>query len=271
MAHQQTRIFITGGASGLGLAIAQACLQRGWKVCVGDLAEKATETLAAAPVDQFMYQRCDVTQESDLQAVADHLQQQWGGIDILVNNAGVAQVGAIDDVSLQDWRWIMDINLLGVVAGCKAFTPLLKAQGQGHIVNIASMAGLLDVANMSSYNVSKAAVVSLSETLQNELKPSGIHTSVVCPSFFRTNLGDSMRSNVPGMDKTLDKLMNKSELSAEDIAQQILQAIERKTFYVLPHKQGRRLWLLKRFLPRNWYLYLMQRGGKPGGKKKTDN
>ncbi|RUO27141.1 short chain dehydrogenase [Aliidiomarina minuta] len=268
MAQQQTRVFITGGASGLGLAIAQVCLQQGWKVCVGDLAATPTQELKTAPPEQFIYQRCDVTQEADLQAAADHLQQQWGGIDVLINNAGVAQVGAIDDVSMQDWRWIMDINLLGVVAGCKAFTPLLKAQGQGHIVNIASMAGLLDVANMSSYNVSKAAVVSLSETLQNELLPFGIHTTVVCPSFFRTNLGDSMRSTVPGMDKTLDKLMNKSELSADDIAQRIILAIERQTFYLLPHKQGRRLWLLKRFLPRNWYLRLMQRGGKPGGKKR---
>lgn len=268
MTQQQTRVFITGGASGLGLAIAQACLQKGWKVCVGDRSETPVPEFEAAPPEQFIYQLCDVTQEADLQAVADHLQQQWGGIDILINNAGVAQVGAIEDVSLQDWRWIIDINLLGVVAGCKAFTPQLKAQGHGHIVNIASMAGLLDVANMSSYNVSKAAVVSLSETLQNELQPFGIHTSVVCPSFFRTNLGNSMRSTVPGMDKTLDKLMNKSELSAGDIAQQIMQAIERKTFYVLPHKQGRRLWLLKRFLPRRWYQRLMQRSGKPGGKKR---
>lgn len=259
MSDTTTRIFITGGASGLGLALAQRCLAAGWRVCVADLAEQSQPDVLPAPSDTFSYQRCDVTQEKDLQDAADAMVRNWGGVDIVVNNAGVAQVGAIDDVSIQDWEWIVNINLLGVVRGCKVFTPLLKKQGHGHIINVASMAGLLDVPNMASYNASKAAVVSLSETLQNELAPQGITVSVVCPSFFRTNLGNSMRSTVPGMQKKLDKLMSKSELSAADIADAMLDAIEKKRFYVIPHKQARRAWLFKRFLPRRWYRRMMQK------------
>ncbi|MGX5913126.1 SDR family oxidoreductase [Aliidiomarina sp. Khilg15.8] len=253
------RIFITGGASGLGLALAQRCIAKGWRVCIGDLAEQSDPAVLPAPSDTFLYQRCDVTREADLQSAADAMVRSWGGVDILVNNAGVAQVGAIDDVSMQDWEWIVNINLLGVVRGCKVFTPLLKKQGHGHIVNVASMAGLLDVPHMASYNASKAAVVSLSETLQNELAAYGINVSVACPSFFRTNLGDSMRSTVPGMQKKLDKLMSKSELSADDIAAAMLAAVEEKRFYVIPHKQARRAWLFKRFLPRRWYRRMMQK------------
>lgn len=259
MSDTTTRIFITGGASGLGLALAQRCLAAGWRVCVADLAEQPQPDVLPAPSDTFRYQRCDVTREKDLQDAADTMVRHWGGVDIVVNNAGVAQVGAIDDVSMQDWEWIVNINLLGVVRGCKVFTPLLKKQGHGHIINVASMAGLLDVPHMASYNASKAAVVSLSETLQNELAPQGIAVSVVCPSFFRTNLGNSMRSTVPGMQKKLDKLMSKSELSAEDIADAMLDAIEKKRFYVIPHKQARRAWLFKRFLPRRWYRRMMQK------------
>lgn len=256
---RSTRIFITGGASGLGLALAQRCIASGWRVCVGDLAEQPDPATLPPLSDTFMYQRCDVTREADLQSAADAMLREWGSVDVVVNNAGVAQVGAIDDVSMQDWEWIVNINVLGVVRGCKVFTPILKQQGHGHIVNVASMAGLLDVPNMASYNASKAAVVSLSETLQNELAAHGISVSVACPSFFRTNLGESMRSTVPGMQKKLDKLMSKSELSADDIASAILAAIEAKRFYVIPHKQARRAWLFKRFLPRNWYRRMLQK------------
>ena len=258
---QQPRVFITGGSSGLGLALVKACLARGAKVCIGDLKEPAEA------LDNTLFMPCDVTRIEDLERVAAHLEQDWGGVDWVFNNAGVAQVGPIESVSMDDWEWITQINLFGVVRGCKVFTPMLKAQGAGHIVNVASMAGLLDVPNMASYNATKAAVVSLSETLHNELAPHGIGVSVVCPSFFRTNLGTSMRSTVPGMEKSLDKLMSKSVLSADDIAQLILTAIDKQQFYVVPHKEARRLWLLKRFLPRGQYVKLLRKGGKPGAGK----
>lgn len=253
------RVFITGGASGLGLALVKYYQQQGWQVAIGDLQTEVGEQVAAELGSGVRFLTCDVTRLTDLQHVARELQESWGGVDLVINNAGVAQVGAIDDVKLSDWEWIININLLGVVRGCQVFTPLFKQQGHGHFVNISSMAGLLDLPNMGSYNATKAAVVSLSETLQNELAPHNIDVTLVCPSFFRTNLGESMRSTVPGMDQTLDRLMAKSELSADDIARQIAQAVANRQFYLLPHKKALRSWRLKRWLPRRWYTRMLQK------------
>ncbi|RUO35782.1 SDR family oxidoreductase [Aliidiomarina sanyensis] len=262
--NTKKRIFITGGASGFGLALARHFTQAGWRVAIGDIQDQAGEQ-AVVELSQLndeaevRYLHCNVTQESDLAKAMAVMQRDWGGLDVLVNNAGVAQVGAIDTVDMQDWQWITDINLFGVVRGCKHAIPLFKTQGSGYIVNVASMAGLLDVPNMTAYNATKAAVVSVSETLQHELAPHNIGVSVVCPSFFRTNLGGSMRSTVPGMDKTLDKLMSKSRLTADDIAQQVARGIETGQFYILPHANAKRIWRLKSWLPRRWYARMMQK------------
>jgi NAD(P)-dependent dehydrogenase (short-subunit alcohol dehydrogenase family) len=253
------RIFITGGASGLGKAMALRFARAGWKVCIADLNDaRGAETLAALGRDgRFL--RCDVTREEDLRAAAETLQARWGGVDVVVNNAGVAQAGAIEDVSIDDWRWIIDINLLGVVRGCKVFTPLFRRQGHGHFVNVASMAGLLDVPMMSSYNATKAAVVSLSETLHNELAEANIGVSVVCPSFFKTNLGDSLRTTDPRLGATMARLLERSAITADDVANDVFQAVEKRRFYVLSHAEGRRAWLMKRFLPRAIYARVMRK------------
>lgn len=252
---QQQRIVITGGASGLGFALAQLAAKAGWRVAILDRDTERGEAVIGSLQrwqPSALFFTCDVTRMSDLEKVAKALDDEWQGVDILVNNAGVAQVGKLEDTSISDWQWIIDINLLGVVRGCKAFLPLLKRKG-GHIINVASMAGLLDVPNMTSYNATKAAVVSLSETLENELAADNIHVTAVCPSFFKTNLGQGMRSSIEGMEAKLDKLMSKSKLNATDIAKSIMRAIERQHSYTIPHKEGRYAWYLKRFLPRSWY------------------
>ncbi|MBZ4422154.1 SDR family oxidoreductase [Myxococcus sp. RHSTA-1-4] len=260
MTHQ--RIFITGGASGLGKAMALRFARAGWKVCIADLNDtRGGETLSALRGfgGDAHYLRCDVTREEDLRAAAEELNTRWGGVDVVVNNAGVAQAGAIEDVSIDDWRWIIDINLLGVVRGCKVFTPVFRRQGRGHFVNVASMAGLLDVPMMSSYNATKAAVVSLSETLHNELAEANIGVSVVCPSFFKTNLGDSLRTTDPRLGATMARLLERSAITADDIANDVFRAVEKREFYVLSHAEGRRAWLLKRFLPRDIYAKVMRK------------
>jgi NAD(P)-dependent dehydrogenase (short-subunit alcohol dehydrogenase family) len=254
------RIFITGGASGLGLALAHRYARAGWRVCVGDVneargAEAAAELAGQAPDALFL--RCDVTREADLQAVAERLTERWGGVDVVVNNAGVAQAGAIDEVTLDDWQWILDVNLLGVVRSCRAFTPLFKRQRSGYFVNVASMAGLMDVPMMSSYNVSKAGVISLSETLQLELADWNVGVTVVCPSFFKTNLAESFRSPEPRLRAITERLLESSDLTAADIADRIYRAVRRREFYVLPHAKGRRALLLKRLLPRRLYASIM--------------
>ncbi|MFT3928026.1 MAG: SDR family oxidoreductase [Myxococcales bacterium] len=251
------RIFITGAASGLGLALAKRYAREGYKVCLGDVndaaGQSAQEAVRAAGAAEALYLRCDVTKEEDLQTVANTLSERWGGVDIVVNNAGVAQAGSIDEVSLDDWRWILDINLLGVVRGCKIFTPVFKRQGDGRFINVASMAGLLDMPKMSSYNVSKAAVVSLSETLQNELGHSNIRVSVVCPSFFKTNLADSLRTTDPKLGVLVGKLVSRGKLTAEIVADKVYEGAKNNEFYILPHLDGRALWQAKTLLPRALY------------------
>jgi len=258
-----SRIFVTGGASGLGRAIAERFAREGARVCIADLHDERGEETRAALVRlgarEALYAHVDVRDEAAIEAQAKHLDEAWGGIDVVVNNAGVALAGAIDEVSLDDWRWIVDINLLGVVRGCRVFVPRLKKQRSGHIVNVASMAGLLDVPLMSSYNATKAAVVSLSETLQNELLEHGIGVSVACPSFFQTNLGESMRTSDPTLRSRMDRLLARGPLTAADVASSIYDAIAEGRFYVLPHRDGRVAWALKRALPRAVYTALAAR------------
>jgi NAD(P)-dependent dehydrogenase (short-subunit alcohol dehydrogenase family) len=237
----EKRIFITGGASGLGRALAERHARAGWRVCIGDLdVERCADALAAirahSPHGHAL--ACDVTSEGALQAAADWLHREWGGVDVVVNNAGVAQMGGIAETSLADWQWAVDINLLGVVRGCKVFAPVLKAQGGGQLVNIASMAGLVHMPHASAYNATKAAVVALSETLQLELEPDNIRVSVVCPAFFRTDLARNMRAA---------------------IADRIYQGMQRGDPHILTHPEAKRFWRMKRILPYRIYLALMRR------------
>ncbi len=126
-----------------------------------------------------------------------HVRETWGGLDLLVNNAGVAAGGRIDVATMDEWHWIVDINLLGVVRGCRTFTPLLKEQGSGHIVNTASLAGLVHAPGMAATTPSRRAWSRSARPSSHELAPHGIDVSVVCPSFFRTNLGASFQAPTP--------------------------------------------------------------------------
>lgn len=256
------RIFITGGGSGLGRALAERYARAGWRVCIGDIDDaRGAETLAALALAGATahYLRCDVRQETDLQAAADWLQRQWNGVDVVVNNAGVAVAGGIAEVPIADWQWIIDINLLGVVRGCRAFVPMLRAQGGGHLVNIASMAGLVHPPKMAAYNATKAAVVALSETLKLELAPDHIGVSVVCPAFFRTNLTQSLRAADADVARITQRLVGKAKLGAEPIAQQVFDGVACGDFHILTHTDGKIAWIIKRLAPYRWYSALMAR------------
>lgn len=269
------RVIITGAASGLGLALAEQWARRGWNVLLtdrdGEGAQRAATRLAAdagraptaadavaerlttggkeLPEPRIAALTLDVTDADDWAAALEWVTERWGGVDVVVNNAGVATGGRMDQTSMDDWRWVIDINLLGVVQGCRTFIPLLKEQGAGHIVNTASLAGLLTPPAMSSYNVVKAGVIALSETLRFELAPYGVNTTVACPNFFRTNLAGSMRSPDPAMDGLVDKLVSGSSTSAETIAEQIVWGVDEGKFLVLTDRDGKIAWAVKRFLP----------------------
>ncbi|WP_027589160.1 SDR family oxidoreductase [Pseudomonas sp. RL] len=245
------RIMITGAGSGLGREIALRWAREGWQLALGDINPDGLEATLAlvreAGGDGFT-QRCDVRDYSQLTAFAQACEARLGGIDVVVNNAGVASGGFFSDLSLEDWDWQLSINLMGVIKGCKAFLPLLE-RSQGRLINIASLAALMQAPAMSNYNVAKAGVVALSESLLVELKPQGIDVHVVCPSFFQTNLLDSFRGPDPAMKAQVGKLLDSSPISAADIADYIFAEVAKGTFMILPHEQGRMAWAIKRQNP----------------------
>jgi NAD(P)-dependent dehydrogenase (short-subunit alcohol dehydrogenase family) len=241
------RILVTGAGSGLGKAMATRFARAGWQVLVSDVDEAAAESVAKELDASFL--RLDVTDNATWLAALQWCEREWDGLDVLVNNAGVAAGGPFEQIDLMDWDWILNINLKGVVRGCRMFVPLFKKQGSGHLVNVASLAGLMNLPAMSSYNVTKAGVISLSETLRHELAPYGITTTVVCPGYVRTNLGDRTRATNPAVARLNEKLMESSTVTPEDVAEQVFDAVARKRFLVLTHREGRRSTRLKRYLP----------------------
>lgn len=227
------RVLVTGGSSGLGAALALAFLERGERVLIADLKAPAELPQGA----QFL--RLDVTSDADWAAALAWVEEHWQGLDVLVNNAGIAAGGRIDVVTLEEWQRVIDINLLGVVRGCRTFVPLMKRQHAGHIVNTASLAGLVHPPGMASYTAVKAGVVALSETLSYELHDFGITVSAVCPGFFRTNLASSLTGSDAVLDAIAARLIDKSDLSATEIAKAVMDGIDQHEMVIIPDDAAR--------------------------------
>ncbi len=256
------RIVITGGGSGLGRAIALRFASEGWRICVADINDEgAAETLHLVKEagGDGMTQHCNVRNSADIQALAQQLRSAWGGVDVVVNNAGIASAGTVVESPYEDWDVVMDINLMGVVRGCKELVPLLLEQGAGHVVNTASFAAIATPPAMASYNVSKAAVLALSESLRAEVIDEGVDVSVACPSFFKTNLGDSMVSPDPSMKKVVELIMDKMTVTAEEVAADIYDAVMNRRFMVITHKDSRMQWRMKRAAPEFFYKMVRER------------
>lgn len=247
---KKMRVVVTGAGSGLGRELALRYAREGAWLALADIQEAGlgeTLRLVEQAGGSGFTRRCDVRDYSQLAALAQSCEESMGGIDILINNAGVASGGWFEDLTLDDWDWQISINLMGVVKGCKAFLPLL--QKGGRIINIASMAALMQAPAMSNYNVAKAGVVALSESLLCELQPKGIAVHVVCPSFFQTNLMDSYRGPDSGSKEDIARLLESSPISAADIAEIIHQESQAGTFMILPHVKGQEAWMLKQSNP----------------------
>ena len=185
--------FITGGASGLGLSMARAFASRGANVMLADINEEglaaAAEKLRAETNAEIDHVVCDVARAEAVRAGADAVVDRFGKVHIVVNHAGVAINGKPGTIALEDWRWIVDINLLGVVYGVEVFTPLIQAHGEGgHFINTASMAGHIANAGMSPYFATKFAVVGYSEALALEFAKENINVSCLCPAWVKTNI-----------------------------------------------------------------------------------
>lgn len=246
------RALVSGAASGLGRALSVELGRRGGRVLLADvdaegLAAAAEEVRAAGGEARTAV--LDVRDADAWGLAADVLRSAWGGLDLLVNNAGVADVGGLLEASERAWRRQLDINLMGVVRGCRAGVPLLLAEGRGHVVNIASFAGVAQAPGMLAYNVSKAGVIALSESLWVELRPHGVGVTVVCPAFFETNLTASMDEASPETVRRVRRWMSSSGVTVDDVVDATLRAVEADELVVLTHPQTRRLWWMKRFLP----------------------
>jgi NAD(P)-dependent dehydrogenase (short-subunit alcohol dehydrogenase family) len=245
------RAFITGAGNGLGLELVLALAGDGWTV---GLFDRNVERLAMVEADLFaaglpiLAYPGDVTQPDELTVAVNSFAGSHDGLDLMINNAGVAASGGIMDISVDDWRWIIDINLMGVVHGCRAAVPHLQRNGKGLMINIASAAAFAAAPGMSSYNTTKAAVLSLSETLAGELHPTGIQVSVVMPGFIKTGLLESFRGPASSRQRA-HELMAASTYPAADAARDILRLAGKGQLHIALPGSMRRLWRFKRWLP----------------------
>lgn len=249
---RQPRAVITGAASGFGRALALELATRRAKILVADInPEGAAETvkLVAAAGGEGFATRCDVTQIDDVVALLGEADRALGGVDLLVNNAGVAVAGPVGVVPLSDWEWVMGINLWGVIHGCHVFVPRFREQRSGAILNVSSAAGLIGAMELAPYNVTKAGVVALSETLNAELADLGVSVTVLCPTFFTTRLAEGLRSHGKLKNEVLTRLMARAKLQADGVARAALEAVDAGQLYAVPQADGLWFWRLKRAMP----------------------
>jgi NAD(P)-dependent dehydrogenase (short-subunit alcohol dehydrogenase family) len=249
--------FVTGGADGIGLALGRAFAEAGMKVMLADI---DTEALTAAVTSlhnigpEVRGVACDVADPASVDAAAKATIEAFGNVHVVCNNAGVAAAGGIDNISLDNWRWVLDVNLMGVLHGIRAFLAHIRGHGEGgHIVNTASMAGMLSGLGFSPYVASKFAVVAMSEGLSVQLCPLGIGVTVLCPAYVRTGIGNSGRNRPEryGPVQPLDPASPAAALVAHiatqlqagldpsDVAARVLKAIRADELYVFTHPEMR--------------------------------
>lgn len=246
--------FITGGGHGIGLSIGRIFAQQGARVVLADINEKrlasAKETLASADLSVETVV-CDVADPDALRRAADFTLERFGKVHIVVNNAGVSLAGKPGKIPLEDWRWIVDINLMSVAYGVEIFTPLIQSHGEGgYFINTASMAGHIAGPAMSPYHATKFAVVGYSESIRADLAADNISVSVLCPAWVRTDIhnagvnkpsltngatADESSSNEPEAGIADIAAVIESGIAPDDLAQWVLECMLAKRFYIFSH------------------------------------
>ncbi len=236
---------VTGGASGIGRAMAVRFRDAGMHVVIADV-EEAPLAATAAELG-VVGVRTDVAESASVQALADQVGERFGTAHVLCNNAGVGGGGVISSLTLNDWKWVLDVNLWGVVHGLQSFLPLLLANDDGgHVVNTASMAGLTAWPGIGPYNASKYAVVAISETLALELAGSRVGVSVLCPGVVNTNIFQSQRNRPealrnpqrnPGARAANAQVTSMSGIDPSVVADQVHDAVVEGRFWILTHPE----------------------------------
>ena len=245
---------VTGAGSGLGRELALRFAREGMKLALADVDEAAlakTESELKTAGTAVIAVRCDVSNGADVEALAARTLDAFGAVHVVCNNAGIAPLGVVWENTVADWQWTLGVNLWGVIHGVRVFTPiLLRQDDEGHVVNTASVAGLIAPPGMGMYNVSKHAVVALSETLHHDLAARGakVRCSVVCPAYFPSGIAESERSRPAALseprakstedlerDARMRRAVQSGRLSAADIASRVFEAVRDERFYVLTH------------------------------------
>lgn len=249
------KVLITGAGSGIGKATALQLAECGALLILSDLNRESlqqtadeTRRLGASAVDTHIV---DVSDWDDMQAMAGKVRKQHGALDILVNNAGVGMAGDFLSTTIEDWRWVLGINVMGVVHGCKLFAPDMVANGRGHIVNLASAAGYYAAPDMTAYSASKHAVMGLSEALRAEMSEQGVGVSAICPGVINTGIVASSRMR-GATEQAQEKLVNfyrKRNYGPELVAEAILGAIQHNRAVVPVSPEAWVLYGAKRFTP----------------------
>jgi NAD(P)-dependent dehydrogenase (short-subunit alcohol dehydrogenase family) len=261
------RVLITGATHGLGEALALRFAEAGFRVAIASR-DPVKVAATAAKVNQAggeaLAITLDVTRVADFAVAAEQVAAAWDGLDILVNNAGILSTGKVADIGLQQWQQSLDTDLWSVIHGCRLLLPLLGRSGAGHLVNVASMAGLGGGPGMASYCVAKAGVVSLSQTLAVELAERNIDVTVCCPTVFRSHLIDS-DGHDPGLitgvaGDGLRHEMQTTSISSDDVAVSLIRSMARRRLYDVPQRDARFNWWLARMFPESYrhlvlYLY----------------
>ena len=248
---------VTGGASGIGLGLARRFAAEGMAVVIGDVEEAALEKavgeLLAGGADVSGVVT-DVSDPAQMQALADTAVDRHGGVHVFCNNAGVGGGGMTWDMPLSTWQWVLGVNLFGVIHGLRSFVPLLMQQAEAHVVNTASLAGLVAAPFMGPYNASKHAVVAISETLHHELAMSApqVKVSVLCPAWVNTNIADSGRNRpahlrdgaeVDAAAAQLLRSVIENGLAPDVVAGKVLDAIRAEQFWVFTHDDEDDFWV----------------------------
>ena len=248
------RAFITGAGSGLGKALCEELSLDGWTLGIADISQQrlteASASLASMGATVIPYQ-LDVSDRQKYQQVAQDVLAKAGGIELLLNNAGVGDGGLFEEYPLDDWEWMTRVNQWSVVYGCYFFIPAFKKQKSGHILNTASLAAVSCAPSMGAYNMTKAAVVAISETLYGELMDYQVKVSCIQPSYFKTNIVQSVRGG-ESIRKMTQFFIDRSGLEAKDVAEEILHRAGKGELYIILPEMARKLWRLKRLAP-TWF------------------
>jgi NAD(P)-dependent dehydrogenase (short-subunit alcohol dehydrogenase family) len=257
---------VTGASSGLGRALAVRLAQDGWTIAIADInpaGADETRRLVEAAGGAAFYEPLDITQVGQWQSLRQRLAARWQQLDLLVNNAGVGGSGEMGQYTLDNWRRMLDINLFGGIHGCHTMVDWLKANPRGaHLINTASFAAMAAAPSMAAYNVAKAGMLALSETLYGELRRYGVGVTVICPLFFRTNLLSDWPCGDERERRAAEFYTQNAGFTAGDVADAAVRAMRRGRLYVVMGAKARWYWRMKRLMPQTFLKVIARKYSK---------